>query len=83
MLEPKGLKMAEETRYLVLDSRLIADVEDAKLTLGKVSKHPENPLFTEDKPWEPRYDNVYPDVIYDEDEKSTSVGTTRLSSMRA
>ena len=61
--------MAEETRYLVLDSRIIADVEDAKLTLGEVSKHPENPLFTEDKPWEPRYDNVYPDVIYDEEEK--------------
>ena len=61
--------MAEETRYLVLDSRIIADVEDAKLTLGEVSKHPEYPLFTEDKPWEPRYDNVYPDVIYDEDEK--------------
>ena len=61
--------MAEETRYLVLDSRTIADVEDATLTLGEVSKHPENPFFTEDKPWEPRYDNVYPDVIYDEDEK--------------
>ena len=61
--------MAEESRYLVLDSRIIADVEDAKLTLGNVSKHPANPLFTEDKPWEPRYDNVYPDVIYDEDEK--------------
>ncbi len=66
---PKGLKMAEETRYLVLDSRVIADVEGAKLTLGEVTKHPENPFFTEDKPWEPRYDNVYPDVIYDEDEK--------------
>ena len=66
--QPKGLKMAEESRYLVLDSRLIADVEDAKLTLGEARKHPENPLFTEDKQWEPRYDNVYPDVIYDEDE---------------
>ena len=61
--------IAEETRHLVLDSRLIADVEDAKLALGEVRKHPENPFFTEDKPWEPRYDNVYPDVIYDEDEK--------------
>ena len=68
--QPKALKMAEETRYLVLDSRIIADVEKAKLTLGEVRKHPENPFFTEDKPWEPRYDNVYPDVIYDEDEKN-------------
>ncbi|MDE0298461.1 MAG: hypothetical protein OXN17_07510 [Candidatus Poribacteria bacterium] len=61
--------MAEERGYLVLDSRIIADVEGGTLTLGKVGKHPENPLFTEEKPWEPRYDNVYPDVIYDEDEK--------------
>ena len=57
--QPKALKMAEETRYLVLDSRIIADVEKAKLTLGEVKKHPENPLFAEDKPWEPRYDNLY------------------------
>ena len=62
--------MAEETRYLVLDSRIIADVEGAKLTLGEVAKHPANPLFTEEKPWEPRYDNVYADVIYDDDEKT-------------
>ena len=61
--------MAEETRYLVLDSRIIADVEGARLTPGEVRKRPENPLFTEEKAWEPRYDNVYPDVIYDEDEK--------------
>ena len=33
--QPKGLKMAEETRYLVLDSRIIADVEGAQLTLAK------------------------------------------------
>ena len=36
---------------------------------GTVNKCPDNPLFVEDKPWEPRYDNMYPNVIYDEEDK--------------
>ncbi|MFP6872770.1 MAG: hypothetical protein VCA55_04600, partial [Verrucomicrobiales bacterium] len=32
-------------------------------------KHPGNPLFGEDRRWEPRYDNMYPNVIYDRAEK--------------
>ena len=56
-------------RYLVLDSRIIKSKGNAKLTLGTVKKHLANPLFKEDKPWEPRFDNVYADVIYDEEEK--------------
>jgi hypothetical protein len=56
-------------RYLLLDSRLIASTENAKLTLGKVRKHTGNPLFEEDKPWEKRFDNLYANVIYDEQEK--------------
>ena len=54
-----------ETRHLVLDDRLIDEVIEAKLTLGEITKHPQNPLFGEDKPWEPRFDNVYANVIYD------------------
>ena len=54
-----------ETRHLVLDDRLIDEVIAAKLTLGEITKHPQNPLFGEDKPWEPRFDNVYANVIYD------------------
>jgi len=56
-------------RYLVLDSRIIESKENAKLTPGTVKKNENNPLFVEDKPWEPRYDNMYPNVIYDEEEK--------------
>ncbi|MCH8046844.1 MAG: serine hydrolase [Planctomycetes bacterium] len=56
-------------RYLVLDSRIIESKENAKLTPGVVKKNENNPLFVEDKPWEPRYDNMYPNVIYDEEEK--------------
>ena len=59
----------EPTRHLVLDSRIIDETVDAKLTVGEVSKHPQNPLFAEDKPWEPRFDNVYANVIYDEDDE--------------
>jgi hypothetical protein len=59
----------EQTKYLLLDSRVIDDVQDAKLTLGEVQKHEANPLFGEDKPWEPRFDNLYANVIYDEEDE--------------
>ena len=57
------------SQYLVLDDRLIDEVIAAKLTLGRITKHPQNPLFGEDKPWEPRFDNVYANVIYDVEDK--------------
>jgi len=53
-------------KYLLLDSRIIESAEGVKLVLGKVVKHPANPLFKEDKPWEVRFDNLYPNVLYDE-----------------
>lgn len=59
----------KRNRYLLLDARIIARTENAELTLGKVRKHPANPLFEEDKPWEQRFDNLYANVIYDEQEK--------------
>jgi hypothetical protein len=58
----------ERNRYLLLDSRIIENTENAKLTIGKVQKHKDNPLFEEDKPWEKRFDNLYANVIYDEQE---------------
>ena len=57
------------SQYLVLDDRIIEGVVGAKLTLGEITKHPQNPLFGEDKPWEPRFDNVYANVIYDVEDK--------------
>ena len=59
----------ERDRYLLLDSRIIENAENAKLTIGKVQKYKGNPLFEEDKPWEKRFDNLYANVIYDEQEK--------------
>ena len=56
-------------KYLLLDSRIINTTENVSLRVGNASKHPANPLFGEDKPWEVRYDNLYPNVIFDEDER--------------
>ena len=53
-------------RFLLLDSRIIASTENAKLEVGKVEKHTANPLFEEDKLWEMRFDNLYGNVIYDD-----------------
>ena len=56
-------------KYLVLDSRIIDATEDLALRVGTATKHPANPLFGEDKPWELRYDNLYPNAIFDEDDQ--------------
>jgi len=64
-----GEKVFKRDRYLVLDSRIIEKVQNAELTVGVVDKDTNNPLFKEDKPWEPRFDNPYCSVIYDEEEK--------------
>jgi len=52
-------------KYLVLDSRLVERVANARLTVGQVTKHLANPLFVADKPWEVRFDNLYANVVYD------------------
>jgi len=59
----------KRSRHLVLDSRIIDKTDNVELTVGAVDKHPANPLFKEDKPWEPRFDNPYCSVIYDAEEK--------------
>ncbi|MGA8540722.1 MAG: hypothetical protein WB566_14560 [Terriglobales bacterium] len=38
------------------------------MTLGTVTKDSHNPLFGQDKPWEPRFDNLYPNVLYDDND---------------
>ena len=58
----------DEQRYLLLDDRIIENTEKTKLILGTVKKHSSNPLFGEDKPWEVRFDNLYANIIYDDEE---------------
>ena len=55
-------------KYLLLDSRLIEKTEGVELRVGKVTKHPANPLFGEDKPWEVCINNGYPNLMFDEEE---------------
>ena len=62
-------KQTSCSKYLLLDNRVTEQVENAKLTLGTIKKHPANPLFGEDKPWETRLDNVYANVSYDEEDR--------------
>lgn len=59
----------DQERYLLLDSRVVASTKNAALVLGKVEKYKDNPLFEEDKPWEKRFDNLYANVIYDDEEQ--------------
>lgn len=40
-------------------------VDGVKMVIGEIQKSPRNPLFVQDKPWEPRLDNGYPNVVYD------------------
>ena len=60
--------------YLMIDDSIIEDRNNLRLELGPVEKSPENPLFGADfssdppRKWEPRYDNLYPSVIYDDKE---------------
>lgn len=57
------------TRFLLLDSRLIDTTENARLAVGKVKKHPANPLFGETMPWETDTSHMYANVVFDREEK--------------
>ena len=56
-------------KQLVLDTRVIEDAKNARLTLGTPVKEPRNPLMPADKPWENATNNLYPNVLWDEQEK--------------
>lgn len=55
-------------KLLLLDRRVVASVEEARLVHGKVVKEPSNPLFQADKPWENSMNNLYPNLLWDEEE---------------
>ena len=64
----QGKEDNRQNRYLLLDARIIQSSLNAELVLGKVVKHPMNPLFEEDRAWEKRYDNLYANVLWDSDD---------------
>jgi hypothetical protein len=65
----KQVKQVSYSKHLFLDRRIIEKTVNAKLEVGKVEKHKDNPLFGEDKEWEMRFDNLYGNIIYDDEEK--------------
>jgi hypothetical protein len=60
---------APPEKHLLLDSRVVETTEGVALRLGRVAKHPANPLFSEDQPWEVRFDNLYANVVFDEKDR--------------
>lgn len=52
--------------HLLLDDRVVEHAEGVRLIPGAVVKDAANPLLAEDKPWEVRFDNLYPNVEFDE-----------------
>ena len=45
----KVLFKSDSIKFLLLDNRIIEKTEYVKLEVGKVYKHPNNPLFVEEK----------------------------------
>jgi len=62
-------RLRDPLKQLVFDTRVIDQTEGVRLALGHVVKDPRNPLTKPDKPWEDALDNVYPNLIYDEQER--------------
>ncbi len=52
-----------------------ATTTSIRRVIGNVTKYASNPLFNQDKPWEPRLDNAYPNVVHD---PSDPLGAWRL-----
>lgn len=65
----KSKSTSGSKRYLLVDRRLIANTQNLKFTVRPGEKSSSNPLFVEDRPWEVRYDNMYPNVDYDADRR--------------
>jgi hypothetical protein len=58
---------ARSDAHLLLDPRVVADAGRTRLVVGKVEKDPHGALFIEDRPWEVRFDNLYANVLFDEE----------------
>lgn len=56
----------DSEKILLLDATRIEQSENIRIAVGQVQKSEHNPLFGEDRPWEPRFDNMYPNVLWDE-----------------
>ena len=64
--EPRVLP-PDESKLLMLDTRVIERSENARLVLGVPEKEARNPLLPSDQPWENATNNYYPNVLWDEE----------------
>jgi hypothetical protein len=60
---------ADPTKQLVLDQRVVARTQGLRLVMGQVQKEHRNPLFRADRPWENALNNLYPNLLWDQDEQ--------------
>lgn len=56
----------ESQKVLLLDATQIEHSDNIRMVVGQVVKSPHNPLFGADRPWESRIDNMYPNIVWDE-----------------
>ncbi|MEJ1974034.1 MAG: hypothetical protein WDM96_16735 [Lacunisphaera sp.] len=54
---------------LLLDATRIEQQDNIRIAVGQAEKSLANPLFGEDRSWEPRFDNMYPNVTWDKGER--------------
>ena len=66
--ERSTMAFPADSKYLLLGSEVVDVAEGVRLALGQVRKDECNPLFVEDRPWEVRFDNLYANVVFDEDQ---------------
>ena len=62
--------------HLLITPGAVARVEQARLAPGRVVKHPAGPMLVEDRPWEPRWDDMKPSVWYDAERGRTHLWYT-------
>ncbi len=66
--EPR-LGAPDEKKHLVLDSRVIVSASNTWLAPGTLVKDARNPLLHADQPWENALNNLYPNVLWDAEER--------------
>lgn len=56
------------SKYVAIDNITTIDWHNSQnfeiIVAPSITKYDENPLFIQDKPWEPRIDNSYPNVVF-------------------
>jgi hypothetical protein len=63
------LVVPDEKKHLVLDSGVVISARNARLAPGTLVKDERNPALHADQPWENALNNLYPNVLWDAEER--------------